>query len=141
MALSRSHTVVTTASPEAVWKRWTTPADWVSDDPGVDACDFPTPPTVGARGTLVSGGRQKIRFLELKECEEMLFEIVLPLGSLQFPHHMAPSPEGLRVRHGVRAMGPLGWLYWLVAGRKVAAGLPEVMGLVVGAALAESVEA
>ncbi|WP_084130302.1 hypothetical protein [Demequina sp. NBRC 110055] len=141
MALSRSHTVVTTASPEAVWKRWTTPADWVSDDPGVEACDFATPPTVGARGTLVSGGKQTIHFLELKEREEMLFEILLPLGSLQFPHHMAPSSQGLRVRHGVRATGPLGWLYWMVAGRKVAAGLPEVMGLVVGNALAESVEA
>ncbi|WP_084076932.1 hypothetical protein [Demequina sp. NBRC 110057] len=141
MALSRSHTVLTTASAASVWRRWTTPADWVTDDPGVDACDFPTPPTVGARGTLVSGGTQRIRFLELKECEEMTFEIVLPLGALRFPHHMAPSAEGLRVRHGVQGTGPLGWLYWLVAGRKIAAGLPEVMGLVVGNALAESVDA
>lgn len=140
MTWHREYTQLTTATPEAVWKRWTTPTDWEVDDPDLRSAEFATPPRVSAVGRVTNHGTptQRFTFTELRPLRSMDFSIALPGATLSFPHHMRPTPQGLSVTHGVRLEGPLSGLYGLIVGRGIARGLPTVVRLVTGNAVAES---
>ncbi len=136
MSWSSSFTQHTTATAEAVWKRWTTAADWAIDDPDTEWATFDSP-TVGSTGKVKSVGSpaQKFTFTELVPNERMVFSIGLPLATLTFPHTMRVTPLGLEVRHEVKFTGPLAGLYGAIIGRGIGRGLPEVVRLVTGNAL------
>ncbi|MFS0792633.1 hypothetical protein [Microbacterium sp. 1P10AE] len=141
MTWRREYTQLTTATPEAVWKRWTTPEDWATDDPDLREATFPVPARVGAVGRVVNHGTpaQKIVFTELQPGYAMNFRISLPGATLSFPHRMHMTPNGLSVTHAVEISGPLAKLYGLLVGRSIAAGLPAVVRLVTTNALADAV--
>lgn len=140
MTWRREYTQLTTATPEAVWKRWTTPADWATDDPDLREAAFPVPARVGTVGRVVNHGTpaQKIVFTELQPGFAMNFRIALPGAALTFPHRMHATPSGLSVTHAVEITGPLAGLYGILVGRTIAAGLPAVVRLVTTHALAEA---
>jgi hypothetical protein len=137
MTWTASFSQHTTATADAVWKRWTTAADWATDDPDTEWAAFDAP-TVGTIGRVKSVGSpaQKLTFTSLVPNESMLFEIVLPLARLSFPHSMRSTALGLEVTHAVSFDGPLAQVYGRLIGRKIAQGLPEVVRLVTGNALA-----
>jgi hypothetical protein len=137
MEWSRSYSVVTTATPEAVYHRWTDIATWAEDDGDLDWVRVDGPVRVGATGRVKTGGPvQRITFTELTPGRAMNFEIRLPGATLSFPHSVEQLAEGIRVTHGVRFSGPLAGLFGFVAGRKIALGLPLVVRTVVDRALA-----
>lgn len=142
MIWRREYTHLTTATAEAVWKRWTTPEDWAIDDPDLREATFPVPVRVGAVGRVVNHGTppQKIVFTELQPGYAMNFRIGLPGASLSFPHRMQATPNGLSVTHAVEISGPLAPVFGLLVGRSIAAGLPAVVRLVTTNALADSGE-
>ncbi|WP_022878104.1 hypothetical protein [Microbacterium sp. B19] len=142
MIWRREYTHLTTATAEAVWKRWTTPEDWAIDDPDLREATFPVPVRVGAVGRVVNHGTppQKIVFTELQPGYAMNFRIGLPGASLSFPHRMHATPNGLSVTHAVEISGPLAPVFGLLVGRLIAAGLPAVVRLVTTNALADSGE-
>ncbi len=43
MIWRREYSHLTTATADAVWKRWTTPEDWAVDDPDLRAAEFTSP--------------------------------------------------------------------------------------------------
>ncbi|MGO1315697.1 hypothetical protein [Microbacterium gubbeenense] len=137
MAWRASYSQLTTASPESVWRRWTTPSAWAEDDPGLETAQFACPPTVGTHGWVKNHGspRQKITFTVLDQNTAMNFKISLPGAVLSFPHEMRATPEGLVVTHNVQLDGLLAGLYGLLVGRGIARGLPAVVRLVTEAAL------
>lgn len=142
MIWRREYTHLTTATAEAVWKRWTTPEDWAIDDPDLREATFPVPVRVGAVGRVVNHGTppQKILFTELQPGYAMNFRIGLPGAVLSFPHRMQATPNGLSVTHAVEISGPLAPVFGLLVGRSIAAGLPAVVRLVTTNALADSGE-
>ncbi|KTR94482.1 hypothetical protein NS220_09135 [Microbacterium testaceum] len=135
----RQYTHLTTASPEAVWKRWTTPEDWVVDDPDLRVAEFAVPARVGAAGRVINHGTpaQTFTFTELQPGVAMNFRIRLPGAVLSLPHHMRPTANGLSVTHGVEVSGPLAFVLGPLVGRKIAAGLPAVVRLVTTNALGD----
>ncbi|MGO2519264.1 hypothetical protein [Microbacterium sp.] len=137
MAWRASYSQLTTASPEAVWRRWTTPSAWAEDDPALASAEFAYPPTVGTTGWVKNVGspRQRIVFTVLDENAAMNFRVTLPGAVLTFPHDMRATAEGLVVTHNVQLDGPLSRLYALIIGRGIARGLPAVVRLVTEAAL------
>jgi len=136
----RQYTHLTTASPKAVWKRWTTPEDWAVDDPDLRVAEFAVPARVGATGRVINHGTpaQTFTFTELQPGVAMNFRIRLPGAVLSFPHHMRETPNGLSVTHGVEISGPLAVVLGPLVGRKIAAGLPAVVRLVTTNALRDA---
>lgn len=139
MIWRRHYTQLTTAAPEAVYKRWTTPGDWAIDDPGLREATFASPPHVGAVGRVCNHGSpaQKFVFTELRPNEAMNFRISLPGADLSFPHTMESTSTGLRVTHAVELSGPIAAVYAAIIGRKIARGLPAVVRLVTSNAVNE----
>ncbi|WP_144830208.1 hypothetical protein [Microbacterium sp. BH-3-3-3] len=139
MTWRREYTHLTTASAEAVWKRWTTPADWAVDDPDLREAVFAVPPRVGSTGRVLNHGTpaQRFTFTELQPGVAMNFRIGLPGAVLSFPHRMRQTPNGLSVTHAVEISGPLAGVFGPLVGRKIAAGLPAVVRLVTTNALAD----
>lgn len=140
MTWRRHYTHLTTATAEAVWKRWTTPEDWAVDDPDLRRADFAVPARVGAKGRVVNHGTpaQTFTFTELQPGVAMNFRISLPGAVLSFPHRMRQTPNGLSVTHGVEVSGPLAAVFGPLVGRRIAAGLPAVVRLVATNALADT---
>jgi len=134
-----AHTRLTTASAEAVWKRWTTAADWSPDDPGTEWATFDGPVAVGTPGRVKSAGSpaQRFEFTRVEHLAVMDLTISLPGGRLGILHTMQQTPQGLSVTHGVLITGPLSGLYAAIVGRPLARELPEVVRLVTLHALEE----
>lgn len=134
----RSYSVVTAASAEAIYRRWTDIETWAQDDADLEWVKVDGPVRVGATGKVKTGGQAKrITFTELVPSEAMDFAIKLPLATLSFPHSIEPLAEGIRVTHGVRFQGPLAGVLGFVVGRKIAQALPLVVRTVADRALAD----
>jgi uncharacterized protein YndB with AHSA1/START domain len=134
---TRQHTVHTTADPAQVWARWTDASTWSVDDPGVAWVVLDEHPRTGSRGRLRSHGSpaQGFVFTEVEPERRMDLTLRLPWADLSITHAMDPTPAGLAVTHGVRLDGPLAPAYALLVGRRLVAGLPQVVRTVVAAAL------
>ncbi|TQF74882.1 hypothetical protein FK531_02080 [Rhodococcus spelaei] len=133
----RSYSVVTAAAPEEIYRRWTDIGTWAEDDADLEWVRVDGPVRVGATGKVKTGGpAQRITFTELVPGRVMNFEIRLPGATLSFPHAIEELPEGIRVTHGVRFLGPLATVFGFVAGRKIALGLPLVVRTVADRAFA-----
>lgn len=137
MTWRREHTELTTASRDAVWRRWTTASAWVEDDPAVRSAELPPDLRVGSRGAVQDHGtpRQTTTFTRLVPGRAMEFAIALPLARMSFPHTMTETEHGLRVTHAVELRGPLAPLFAALVGRGIARGLPDVVRRVVTHAL------
>ncbi|MCL8014940.1 hypothetical protein [Streptomyces sp. AS02] len=137
MTWSRHHTLVTTATPEQLWARWTTAEYWASDDPAVEWAAFDAPAATGVTGRVKNTGSpaQKFRFTDVRTHERMDFEIRLPFASLSVTHAMEVTGPGVASTHGIVIEGPLSGFYGAVLGARLAAGLPDVVRRVVDGAL------
>lgn len=133
MTWSTQSTRETTATPQAVWDRWTTASAWSQDDPGCRWATLELPVTSGSKGQVkTTGPAQKIVFTEVVALERMTFAIRLPGAMMTLPHTMAPgtTPGTLSVTHRIEISGPLAPLFGLVIGRGLARQLPAVVRLV-----------
>lgn len=137
MTWSRSHSVLTTASDDQIWRRWTDPTSWALDDPSVEWARFDADPAPGTVGRLKNHGlpSQKFVFTDVRRNRRMDFAIALPWGRLSITHEFVPIDDALRVTHGVVIDGALTPLYVQLIGRGIASGLPEVVRRVVDGAL------
>lgn len=137
MEWHNSYSVVTGASPEAVYGRWTDLSTWAEDDADLQWVRVDGAVRVGATGKVKTGGpAQKITFTRLEPGRAMDFEIRLPGATLSFPHSITPLADGIRVTHGVRFDGPLAKVFGFFVGRGIARGLPLVVRTVADRALA-----
>jgi hypothetical protein len=132
-------TLLTAATPAAIWHRWTTVELWSEDDPECAWATTEGPVAVGVKGTVkAKGPASHFVFTELVEERRMVFEIATPLGRISFPHTMEPRDDGTLLTHAVEIDGWGAPLLGLLVGRGIARGLPEVVALVATNALAAS---
>jgi hypothetical protein len=135
----REHTQITTATPAQLWARWTDAAAWAEDDPGVEWARFDGEPALGSTGRVKNHGTpaQRFTFTAWEPEHRMDCTIRLPLAALTITHTMKQTSRGLAATHGIRLSGPLHGLYGMLIGKQLAAGLPEVVGLVLAGAVRE----
>lgn len=124
------YTLETKASPERVWERWTRPEHWAADDLDVVWARLDGPLTVGVSGVVKPrrGPATKLTVTELQPPFGFTTETRLPMGRLYFEHTLEETLSGIRFTHRVRIVGPLSLLFGRLIGRKIVAGLPNVMG-------------
>ncbi|MEM1057227.1 MAG: SRPBCC family protein [Bacteroidota bacterium] len=124
-----SHTLVTTASLEAIWRLWTDPATWPEWDTELDSAALDGPWREGARGRLqpLSGPSASFTVTAVGE-HETAFSTPLPLGSLRIVRRWAPADEGrIAITHEVSFGGFSGGLFASRLGPRYRAALPAVM--------------
>ncbi|GAA3432192.1 SRPBCC family protein [Kutzneria kofuensis] len=90
------HTVTTTATPAAVWARWSDPADWPSWDEGLEKVTLDGEFVVGARGELTVTGQPPLPYVltEVRPNEGFTDETEMPGGILRFSHRIEPAGDG-----------------------------------------------
>jgi hypothetical protein len=138
MPWTRSYTTHTTASPESIWKRHVTAADWVADDPMTKDASFVEPPRAGATGTVTgSTGKVKFTFTEIEPLRRVTQEFKLPGARLTLGHEFEPDAAGIRVTHSVKLGGPLFPLLIPFVGLPLVRSRPGVVNRIVERALAE----
>jgi hypothetical protein len=141
MVFQRQHSIVTTASAEAIWRRWTTVELWPEDDPDCRWARLDGDYVVGAKGQVkTSGPAARFTVTQAEPQRAMCFEIHLPGAVMSFPHTAEPVAQGIRLTHGLTITGPLEPFWSRLIGRGVAAGLPEVVALVANNALSPAGE-
>jgi hypothetical protein len=141
MTFHREHTIVTSASAEAIWRRWTSVELWPEDDPDCRWARISGDYVVGASGQVKTGGpAARFTVTQLEPHRLMCFEIKLPGAVMSFPHTAEPVAQGIRLTHGITITGPLTPLYSRLVGGGVAAGLPTVVALVANNALSQAGE-
>jgi uncharacterized protein YndB with AHSA1/START domain len=89
------HTVTTTATPAAVWARWSDPADWPSWDEGLEKVTLDGEFVVGARGELTVTGQPPLPYVltEVRPNEGFTDETEMPGGILRFSHRIEPAGD------------------------------------------------
>ncbi|HEY2697226.1 MAG TPA: SRPBCC family protein [Pseudonocardiaceae bacterium] len=97
------HSVITSASPDAILALWRDPASWPSWDTSVTKVDLDGPFAVGNGGTMHLAGQDPVSFT-LTAIDESGFtdETPIPGGVLRFIHVVAPHQEGAVVTHRVQ---------------------------------------
>lgn len=137
MSWTRSHTQLTTATTDQLWRRWINIDYWQLDDPDVEWARADGAPAQGITGVIKSHGApaQKFVFTRVVPQRQMNFLFKLPLATMEITHDMRPADEGVATTHGVVIEGPLAPVYGFLVGRKIAAGLPGVVRRVTAGAL------
>ncbi len=135
---SGEHTVDTAASAAAIWARWTRVDLWSTDDPTVAAAHMDGPLAVGVGGTITQRRGPAVRFTvaELEPPRRFTTVSSLPFATMAFEHTLEPTTVGVRFTHCVRLTGPLAAVFGLLLGRRLVAGLPQVMETIAAHSLA-----
>lgn len=97
------HSVVTSASPDAILALWRDPAGWPSWDTSVTRVVLDGPFAVGSGGTMHLAGQDPVAFT-LTAIDDSGFtdETPIPGGVLRFIHVVAPHENGAIVTHRVQ---------------------------------------
>ena len=132
-----SHTVVTDAAPDAVWRLWTDVSTWPQWDTEVARVEMDAAWAVGARGRLVpaSGPSARVRVTEVEPGRATTFETALPLGALRVARRwraagtpgQAAGGGRIAFTHEVSFHGVGGRLLARRLGRRFRAALPQAM--------------
>ncbi len=132
-----SHTMPTSAPPEAIWRVWTDVPNWKQWDKGLREARLEGSFAAGATGELIpdKGPVSKFTITHLVPGESYTFQTKVPGGWLIIERRLERQQEGTQFTHEVQFTGPLKWLLGALLGRRYRAMLPEVMGNI--AAIAE----
>ncbi|MFC0433668.1 SRPBCC family protein [Kutzneria buriramensis] len=90
------HTLTTTATPAAIWAKWSDPADWPSWDEGLEKVTLEGGFVEGARGELTVAGQPPLGYVltEVRPNEAFTDETAMPGGVLRFIHRIEPAGDG-----------------------------------------------
>lgn len=125
-----SHTLLTSAPPEAIWRVWTDVPNWKQWDKGLREARLEGSFAVGATGELIpdKGPVSKFTITHLVPGESYTFQTKVPGGWLIIERRLEGQQEGTQFTHEVQFTGPMRGLLGLLLGRRYRAILPEVMG-------------
>ncbi|MEM6326023.1 MAG: SRPBCC family protein [Bacteroidota bacterium] len=135
-----SHTLVTTASPDEVWRLWTDPDTWPAWDTELDSASLDGPWREGARGRLqpLSGPSSSFSVTAVSE-RETAFSTRFPLGALRVVRRWEPvSDTQIAITHEVSFVGFSGRIFASRFGPRFRAALPQVMARLDSLARADS---
>ena len=123
-----SHTLATSAHPDAVWRLWTDVSTWKDWDKGLKDAELSTPFAKGARGKIVplSGAPARFDVTELDEGRSCTFETHLPWSRLEVRRSFV-SRNPVVFRHDVSFKGALAALWANFLGGNFRKALPPTM--------------
>ena len=108
MPFEHSHTVTTSAAPEAVWALWSDPATWSTWDPAVESVHIDGAFRDGASGTMtLAGGIEAPVTLEIVETGSRYLDR-LSMGDLtiRIDHVVRSTSTGAEVSVSTVITGP-----------------------------------
>lgn len=127
--MGASQSIEISATPQEVFARYEAVTTWPQWDPEVVAVSLPEGLLPGSQGWIKprKGPRTRIEVTAVTHGTAFTIESPLPLARLRFCHALEATPAGTRTRHWIEFAGPLGFLYALLLGRGLAAGLPQTL--------------
>jgi hypothetical protein len=121
-----THTITTTATAEQVWPWYADISRWTAWDSGLVAASLDGPFEEGSIGTIQVEGQPLLGFELTEVVPGELFTDVTEIpgtATLTFVHRIESLPEGSRITHEVRIVGPAA----TVLGPMVTSDTPEAM--------------
>ncbi len=131
MAHSRSRE--TKASPDQVWNVWSDTSAWAKWNPDVLSVSLDGPFASGTAGEMRTraGGTHRIRLEGVEPGHRFRLETaVLPASTFSFRCEVAPVGAGSRISQTIAVGGPLGPVFSVIMGERIAASfVPLLDGL------------
>lgn len=124
-----SHTVETSASPEAIWRVWTDVPNWKAWDDGLKDAQLNGPFAAGAKGALIPdrGPKSTFRLTEVIPNQSYTFRTKLPLGALNVKRFLTTQNGKTAFTHEVWLTGVSKGIFGRALGRNYRKMLPDVM--------------
>ena len=123
-----SHTLSTSAHPDAVWRLWTDVSTWKDWDKGLKDAELSGPFVKGAQGKIIPLSGPPARF-DVTECDKeqgCAFETHLPFARLEVRRSFA-SRDPVAFRHDVKFKGALAIVWAGLLGAGFRKALPPTM--------------
>ncbi len=126
------HTEITTAPPEAIWKRWSNVQLWAEQNKDVEWAKLEGTFIVGSKILIKPKGSPQTSTVITQVTDNKSFtsESKIPFGILRFEHDMKPEKNKkgqFEFLHRVTITGPLTFIFRKLFGEKMAKNLPEMM--------------
>jgi uncharacterized protein YndB with AHSA1/START domain len=119
------------APPERVWRIWSDTATWPDWNPDVVAVSLDGPFASGTSGSMTTkaGGSHAIRLGAVEQGRAFQLETApVPLSRFTFRCAVTPRGDsGSRISQGVTIAGPLGPVFSLMMGRRIADGFEPLL--------------
>jgi hypothetical protein len=123
-----THNANSSASPEAVWRRYVDVEHWSDwSRHGVEWSHIDGAFEVGTKGRSKPPGLPAGRFqLVTVEPDSRFITVTkLPGSRLRFEHHVEPALSGTSIRHTATIDGPLAFVYARLLHKSIERGLPD----------------
>lgn len=116
-----SHTETVAAPPSAIWSRWTNVENWPKQDTTLASASIKGAFELGSTLTLRPIKSPPIRARLALVTPDVGFAYItkLPLGTLQYTHHLDEKNGQTEFTHSVAITGALFWLYAPILGRRL----------------------
>jgi hypothetical protein len=127
MPFTYEHSVVSSASPAAVWRVYSDVAQWPTFDAEAERIRLDGPFTAGTRGTMKFRGQEPLAFTLIEVEPERVFTDETPVGEavVRVRHRLDPTPDGVRITQAVEIDGPEAFAAQL--GAMITADMPATM--------------
>ncbi|WP_287128010.1 SRPBCC family protein [Candidatus Cyanaurora vandensis] len=124
-----SHTLKTSASPEAIWAIWADVENWSAWDTELRNAHLEGSFVLGARGKLTAktGSVSTFTISQLNLKQSYTFTCQLPFCRLNVYRYLSDRTNGTYFTHEISFEGPLAFLFSRILGRQFQAVLPSVM--------------
>lgn len=124
-----SHTLVTDASPEVIWKIWTDVSNWKQWDSGLKDAEMKGDFLIGNKGRITSLENRKSTFeiTALEPGKSYTFKTQLPLSALYVKRFLKTTDQQTVFTHEVWFQGLTSGVFAALFGTKFKKLLPQVM--------------
>lgn len=131
-----SHTVKTSAPPEAIWRVWTDVANWKTWDDGLKTAELNGPFATDTKGILVPdrGPKSTFSLADVDPQHSYIIKTKLPLGTLYVKRFLTTQNGKTIFTHEVWFTGLTRGIFGRALGRNYRALLPGVMEKIRGLA-------
>lgn len=122
-------TVITSASPSAVWQIWEDVSNWNTWDHGLEYSMIDGPFQVGTKGRLKpkEGPLVHTTLTQVEPLKLFVDEAKLPLTKIIVSHSMTESQGKTYVTHRIEMTGLLSFVFAFLIGRTMKKNLPQEM--------------
>jgi hypothetical protein len=124
-----TETMLTTATPDKIWKIWTDVKNWKNWDFGLREALIKGPFQENMEGVAVSekGPRTGFRITSCKPNFSYTITAKLPLAEITLHRFMGYHNSKTTVTHEVWMEGPLSSVWWSLIGKRYSHWMPEMM--------------
>lgn len=125
-----SHSETTTASPAAIWSRWTDVSGWPEEDTNLTLARLEGDFVVGSQIVMKPKGSPKSRvtITEVTPNKSFTTKGKIPMGELIISHSIEKASDGKTAfQHTITLTGPLRGIFVALFAKKLADNLPQKM--------------